>query len=976
MKKKEILVCTLIVVLLMAVGIVLYQMENRVLLDKEQADNRLKLDVVSEVIRYAEEIRESSLGSYENHLQQRVRFMAAVLSADTTGDGYDGREVYSDGAVVRLLDGSVIWPEGIPEGFPDLNEEDLREGSLIRAEIPSGTGEDPEAVKRMVFYCAKITDSCYYAGWMEPDRIVDDQYAFLRDEAFREVMEESVSDAMILISSADSGLSLIYGSEHYADAGSTADLGFTSKILEERRKYVDVKGERSLCTYADVSGSTVALVYVQPLRVIRSRSIIHVSIIVVSSLIILVSLTHYIFAVRGYVKKNRLSRALLNRYHPKNFRRVIFMAGLTGAVVIFALTAVFQTMDALHTRSVVGAKSMGRLFGYLQGLVTDRMASDREQEEEWNVSMGQQLASLITRHPEEGNKENLQKYCDILGIDFIMLFDANGKETTSNADYSGFTMDNGLGENSSDFRRLLKGIPSVVHDVSTDPMTGLTRQMIGVTMPQDSGKTRHGALVMAIVPKQTDPEAAEISRQLRFLNRGGVMCLFTDKETGKIMYSSDDSLNGLTVFEIGMPEKSLEDGFTDFVSIRGRNYYVTMFPQETVSFYYIFSSASLFSNTLPAAFSALLTYVLAFFFGYLFSMKGYDQAFGMYAKAAGEMEAGVISEDEAADGRYTARRNRQLLISSERYESRWAEKRPETQASFILKLDILILVLLPAILLLSGSNSSLSAGSLLQFILYGDWMRGFNMFSACSVIIVIAIGSLAMILCNALFSMIAGFCERGGETICRLLYSLSRYVVVLTIMYYIFDYIGLSLSTYFASLGVVSLSISLGSREMVSDIVAGFMILFEHQFQVGDRVDLDGKSGVVLELGIRSTKLLTDDNNIRFINNSGIQSVVNMSRCPSTYRAEFTIVTGESLERVEERFSSALTEIGKKNQQIIGGLRLAGIAHVSGGGEPDRRKKVVIRISCNCRVQNYEAVRDFVNREVYLFCEQEKIEVS
>ena len=68
-----------------------------------------------------------------------------------------------------------------------------------------------------------------------------------------------------------------------------------------------------------------------------------------------------------------------------------------------------------------------------------------------------------------------------------MLFDSEGRETACNADYAGFTMDSGLGENSRDFRRLLLGVPSVVHDVSTDSVTGLTRQFIGVSLPAAAG---------------------------------------------------------------------------------------------------------------------------------------------------------------------------------------------------------------------------------------------------------------------------------------------------------------------------------------------------------------------------------------------------------------------------------------------------------------------------------------------------------
>ncbi|MBR4501229.1 MAG: mechanosensitive ion channel [Clostridia bacterium] len=971
--KKEIAVFTVMTLLLLAASLILFRAENGVILDWEQTDDRMKLDSICEVIGFAEAMREHSGASYERHLQQKIRLMTEALSLDVTEEGYAGPRLFSDGAVVVIRDGKAAWPEGIPADFPELNVSDVLAGEPMEAVVPAGGAQDADAAKRVIFHFGRIADNCFYVNWSQADEILNDRYALIKDGAFMEAAEGSVDGSLILVSSKDRSLPLICGSGGYPDVRSALDLGFTPEIIAEHRTYVDVNGERSLCTYADIDRGDVTLIYVRTLRSVHSRAVLHVGMAMVSSLIILVAVTHYIFAVRRYVRKNSLSVTLAGRYRPNGFRRIILMAGLTGAVVIFLLTAVFQTMDTLHVRSVAGARSMSRLLGYLQSVVVERTDDGRKQEADWNVSLGEDIAALIARHPEEGKSENLRKYCDILDIDFIMLFDRNGREISSNADYSGLTMDEGLGEDSSDFRRLLLGVPSIVHDVSTDPTTGLTRQMIGVTMPlePDHGRVKHGALVMAIVPGQENTEPDEIRRLLLSLSEGGAICLFTDKETGEILYSSEDSLNGMTVLGIGLTENSLQDGYTDFADIRGKNHYVTMYSQENVNFYYIFASDQLFGNTLPAAGSVTAVYLAVFIICFLISLRGYPAE---YAEAAVETGTDIHGQNEGPVD--AGRGYSELVVSRKRYENRWADRTPEKQANFILQIDVLILVLVPALFFLGGYDGDFDSGSLLRFILYGDWMRGLNMFAVCSVVIVFALGSLAIVVCNVLLSMIAGFCGKGGDTVCRMIYSFCRYVVAITVIYYIFEYIGLSLSAYFASMGTVSLAVSLGSKDMIADIFAGIMILFEHQFQVGDSVDLDGCKGVVLEMGVRSTKLLTTDNDIRFISNSKIRSVLNKSRVLSTCRAEFTVVTGEPLEKVEGRFDEALSEIGKKNGKIVGGLRLEGISRVSGGGRPDRDKIVSVRVKCSCRELDYEDVRNFINREVYLFCERANIEVK
>ena len=200
--------------------------------------------------------------------------------------------------------------------------------------------------------------------------------------------------------------------------------------------------------------------------------------------------------------------------------------------------------------------------------------------------------------------------------------------------------------------------------------------------------------------------------------------------------------------------------------------------------------------------------------------------------------------------------------------------------------------------------------------------------------------------------------------------------MIITAVYYVFEYLGINLATYFAGVGVLSLAISMGSRDMVADIMSGIMILFERQFQVGDYVELDNSRGKVLEMGIRSTKLLTVNNDIMYISNSYIRTVTNKSKNASPCVTELVIVSNKTIEDVEEQFRKALKEIGMKNKKIVGDLALVGITRVTGGGGANAEKVISMRIRCECKERDYDAVRDFINRELYLYCEKQNIEIK
>lgn len=978
-KGKTIFVFTLLAVLVLAAGLIILRMEKNRLLEKEHEQSQIKLNAVAEVIRSVETMRETSRESFEKRLQQYVRFMISALSDEMEKGDAPIQTLFDGGGVVEIRGSEVIWPEGSPEGISEVvSAEDIRKGDRMERDLPASAADPDAGTKRYNIMVGQIRGNYYYVDWTEESEILSDENAYLGDELFLNLAEEYFGGAMLLVSAEDSSLPVISKSSAFEGVTGAADLGFTPEIIAQQRKIVQVKGEECLCAYTTVAEGTATLIYTKPTSTVSNRSIARVGMAMMPVFVILVTIVVYILFVLRYVREKRLSRVLENRYRPEKFRRIIMMAGLTGAIAVVAISMLFQTLDSLHEEHVVSAKSLNQLFEYLQDNMMRRKAYDREQDADWTLYQGQMIAAQVNDHPEAVTREKLQEYCDILDIDFIMLFDSDGKETASNSDYSGFTLDAGLGENSSDFRRLLMGVPSVVHDVSTDPITGLTRQMVGVSLPleTDSRQKKHGALIMALIPRQLQNGLAEGNAQLQFLDKDKVdrLFLFADKETGEIQYANDSELVGKKVTEIGMPEASLREGYTDFAHVNGVDSYVTRVSQKSVAFYYIVSGSALFSDKLPETLGTLIAYLAILMILVTICLHGYNsETFRQYVRANASQDTGYDMDAEEVRDEVKSRVTGDLMTVPNLKKDKWGDWTPEKQARLILRLDILILIALPAILV--SGREGFGGNSLIHFILYGDWMRGVNIFSFCGILIVSTAAFLSIILCNILLSLISGFSGRGGETICRLLYSLCRYVAVLTVLYYVFEYIGLSMSTYVASLGMVSLALSLGSRDMVSDIVAGIMILFEHQFQVGDYVELDGSRGKVLEMGIRSTKLLTASNDVKYISNSGIRSVLNKSKNFSSISTELVIVTGEPLEAIEEKFRAALPEIARKTRKIKGELTMDGISRVSGGGRPDRDKIVSIRFRCECRESDFDAVRDFVNREIYLFCERENIEI-
>jgi MscS family membrane protein len=106
----------------------------------------------------------------------------------------------------------------------------------------------------------------------------------------------------------------------------------------------------------------------------------------------------------------------------------------------------------------------------------------------------------------------------------------------------------------------------------------------------------------------------------------------------------------------------------------------------------------------------------------------------------------------------------------------------------------------------------------------------------------------------------------------------------------ILDSLGYDVTAVIASLGVAGVAIAFAARETMADVFGGAHILSAKPFLVDDMVDIDGTTGVVEEIGIRTTWIRDFDGRVITLPNSTIANaeVRNISSEP-TRRVETSI---------------------------------------------------------------------------------------
>lgn len=88
----------------------------------------------------------------------------------------------------------------------------------------------------------------------------------------------------------------------------------------------------------------------------------------------------------------------------------------------------------------------------------------------------------------------------------------------------------------------------------------------------------------------------------------------------------------------------------------------------------------------------------------------------------------------------------------------------------------------------------------------------------------------------------------------------SYFLILLLGIYFSLVTIGIDLTGVAVIAGALSVGIGFGLQSISNNFIAGVIILMEKRVCLKDRIQLDsGDAGVVIEIGIRSTIVLTDE---------------------------------------------------------------------------------------------------------------------
>ena len=157
-------------------------------------------------------------------------------------------------------------------------------------------------------------------------------------------------------------------------------------------------------------------------------------------------------------------------------------------------------------------------------------------------------------------------------------------------------------------------------------------------------------------------------------------------------------------------------------------------------------------------------------------------------------------------------------------------------------------------------------------------------------IVILCIGWMAS---RLLYRAVVRLCQRTpriDRTVALFLGNGARYTVLVFTFVAVLTTFGIATTSFVAVLGALGIAIGLALQGTLSNLAAGIMLVVFRPFQIGDRVETGGASGIAREINLFFTEVDADDNTRIIIPNGKLWGeIVKVPTRNETARLEFRL---------------------------------------------------------------------------------------
>lgn len=177
--------------------------------------------------------------------------------------------------------------------------------------------------------------------------------------------------------------------------------------------------------------------------------------------------------------------------------------------------------------------------------------------------------------------------------------------------------------------------------------------------------------------------------------------------------------------------------------------------------------------------------------------------------------------------------------------------------------------------------------------------------------------------------------ENRARTIISALSKVASLCIWMVAAVMVLGDLGYQLAPLLAGLGVAGLALGMGAQTLIKDWLGGLFLFLEDQARIGDAVSINGISGVVEEMNLRTTLIRSENGGVNVISNGSITTLSNFTRDYVYYVFETVLAHGADVDRALQIVGDTAAEMREEDAYksiILAPMEVMGVDRLSERG--------------------------------------------
>lgn len=198
--------------------------------------------------------------------------------------------------------------------------------------------------------------------------------------------------------------------------------------------------------------------------------------------------------------------------------------------------------------------------------------------------------------------------------------------------------------------------------------------------------------------------------------------------------------------------------------------------------------------------------------------------------------------------------------------------------------------------------------------------------------------------------------------------SIIKYILVFAVVLATMANFGIDVTSLLAGLGIAGAILGLAFQDFVKDIIAGFSIITENQYEVGDLIEVGEFKGRVTAVGLKTTRIRDYRGKVKIISNRNISELINWSRHDTLAEVKVSASYENDPDKVLDVLEKVKAELDGSMEQMTGEIKIFPMTSLA-------ESSIEYTIQCPCKSYKHFAVQRAIRHEVYKAFKANRIKI-